>query len=101
MMGYYGNYNTGFDFLGVIIMVIFWILIIWGIVMLIRWVTCPGGNCRHRHHMMGQMGGHMGEHKGMGEGSGSAIRILRERYAKGEISKEEYEERKKVLMGLN
>ncbi len=29
----------------------------------------------------------------------SALTALRERYAKGEISKEEYEERKKVLMG--
>ncbi len=32
-------------------------------------------------------------------GDGSALAILRERYAKGEISTEEYEERKKVLLG--
>ena len=29
----------------------------------------------------------------------TALDILQERYAKGEISKEEYEERKKTLMG--
>jgi putative membrane protein len=32
-----------------------------------------------------------------GEGHGSAMSILRERFAKGEISKEEFEERKKAL----
>lgn len=32
-----------------------------------------------------------------GMGSSSALELLSERYAKGEINKEEYEERKKVL----
>ena len=40
------------------------------------------GRMMHRH-MMGQ---------------GGALSVLRERYAKGEIEKEEYEEKKKVLM---
>jgi uncharacterized membrane protein len=39
---------------------------------------CNGANCNHPSH-------------------GSAMTILKERYAKGEISTEEFEEKKKVL----
>lgn len=35
--------------------------------------------------------------KGERRGRGSAVEILRERFAKGEISKEEFEERKRAL----
>lgn len=94
MMGYYGNNWGGFDFFGMIMMLLFWVLIVWGLIMLIRWLgySQGGGQLRHhmgRHHMNHQSGG----------GSDAALSILKERYAKGEISMEEYEERKKVLMG--
>ncbi len=58
---------------------IFWILIIVGIVLLAVWVA----------------------QKAMGGGSGteeSALEILKKRYAHGEISREEYEEKKRDLV---
>ena len=67
-----------FGFIGGVISFVFWIFIIVLIFKLVR----------RRHH---------GDWRGMWRG-GSALETLRERYAKGEISKEEYEERKKVLM---
>lgn len=65
------------------LMPIFWILflglIIWGIVALVRGASQP---------------------RGIDTGSGqpdSALEVLRKRYARGEINKEEYEEKKKDL----
>jgi putative membrane protein len=59
-------------------MIVFWGLIIWGIVALVR-RTGRSGCC-------GQ------------ESSESALEILKKRYAKGEIGKEEFEEKKKTLL---
>ncbi|MBI4284424.1 MAG: SHOCT domain-containing protein [Chloroflexi bacterium] len=59
-------------------MIVFWGLIIWGIVILIRAVS-------------GQPGGDSSR----GE---SALEILKRRYARGEITKEEYEDKKKDLV---
>jgi putative membrane protein len=77
---WYGWYGMGF---GMIFMVLFWGLIIWAIFALLR-----GGH--------GCCGGHMGHHHGEGR-EGRALEILKERYAKGEISKEEFERMKKEL----
>ena len=85
---YYGF----FDPLSILFHVIGWILLIWFIIWLLRGLRrhryynmhdmhnmwCDGTNCSHPSH-------------------GGAMTILKERFAKGEISKEEYEERKKVL----
>jgi putative membrane protein len=48
--------------------------------------------------LRGHRGGRWHRMNGMWQ-SHSALTILNERYAKGEIGKEEYEERKKTLMG--
>ena len=78
--------GLGFGF-GWIFMILFWVIIIWAIVALVRgggWGYGCGG---HSH----------GEHKQDGTSKNSALDILKERYAKGEINKQEYEEKKKDL----
>ncbi len=56
---------------------IFWILVIVGLVLLIKYLWEGGGAKRTEE---------------------SALEILKKRYARGEISKEEFEERKKDLI---
>jgi putative membrane protein len=74
MMGY-----GGFGF-GWIFSIIFWALIIWAIVALVRAVNGKGGSS-----WMNQ------------DKEDSAMKILKERYAKGEISKEEFEQKRKDI----
>jgi len=71
----YGGWGGWLMLIG---MVIFWGLIIWGIVALVR-RTGRFGCCS----------------SGPSE---SALEILKKRYAKGEIGKEEFEEKKKTLL---
>lgn len=78
------NWNYGmmgnwfFGGMGFIFMLVFWGLVIWLIYALIK--TAAGGN----------MGSKNAEEK--------ALNILKERYAKGELTKEEFEEKKKDLI---
>ncbi len=60
--------------------VIFWILVIVGIVLLVVWAVQKG------------TGG------GAGRTEESALEILKKRYARGEISKEEFEEKKRHIL---
>jgi len=79
MMGYGGwnNMMGGFGLLGWIPMLLFWILLILGVVALLRYL---GGSGRSSD-------------KGR-----SPLDILKERYAKGEIDKKEFEQMKKDLV---
>ncbi len=81
MMGGYGGYGGGFFGLGIIFMVLFWALIIFGIIALVKGFA--GHGCGHW--------------KTDSEKS-NALEILKKRYAKGEIDKSEFEEKKKDLM---
>ncbi len=73
--------GCGMGWFGMILMVAFWILVIIGLVLLIKWLvqTTRGG-------------------KEAGQGSSQAIDILKERYARGEIDREEFEEKKSDLL---
>ncbi|CAG0943131.1 hypothetical protein BROC_02142 [Candidatus Brocadiaceae bacterium] len=64
------GYGTG------IIGLIFWVLVIIGLVLLIKYLWESGGAKREQD---------------------SALEILKKRYARGDISKEEFEEKKKDL----
>jgi len=80
MMDFGYGYMGGF---GSIFMIIFWGLVIWGIVSLARSGFGGGHACGHNH--------------GDGAYEKSPLDILKERYAKGEINKQEFEEKKKDL----
>ena len=82
MWNSWGNmWGGGFGF-GWIFMLVFWGLIIWAIFALVRGAGRQGccGNDNHTRN-----------------GEKTAVDILKERYAKGEISKEDFERMKKDL----
>ncbi len=70
----------GMGWFGGVFMIVFWILILVGLVFLIKWLV----QSTHRS----QAGGHTGNR---------ALEILKERYARGEIDTAEFEEKKKAL----
>lgn len=85
-MRYFG-YGMGYGYspLAFIPELIVWIVIIVAVVALVKYMTHQGHYYGHGHHMMGE------DHT-------TAIDILKERYAKGEITKKEFEEMKKDIL---
>jgi putative membrane protein len=79
MWGEYGM-GWGWGYLGVVHMVLWWVLIILGIVVLVKWLAVGFGPSR---------GGPAAESR--------ALEVLKERYARGEIGKEEFEQKKRDL----
>lgn len=70
-----GGWGMG---LGFIFMLLFWGLVILGIAALIRWLMMPSSPNR-------------------GSRDKSPLEIVQERYARGEIDREEYEQKKRDL----
>lgn len=79
--GMMGGYGYGMGWFGSMVMIVFWILVIVGLVFLIRWLASSTKNDGHG-----------------AKPEDSAIEILKKRYATGEITKEEFEEKKKGLL---
>lgn len=71
------NFGYGFGFWGWIFMLLWWVLIIVVIIALIKWLA-------------NQFNG--------GTSEKTPMNILKERYARGEIDKKEFEEKKKELL---
>ena len=75
--GMMGSFGMG----GFLFMVLWWALVAYAIVWIVRQIGHSGGSRHERAHRP------------------SALDILKERYAKGEIDKKEFEEKKKDLVG--
>jgi putative membrane protein len=78
--GMAGGYGMGV--FGSIFMIAFWVLILAGVFLLVKWLV--GGSSRH---------------VGDARPGSSALEILEERYARGEIDREEFEQKKRDLKG--
>ncbi len=78
MMGWgYGGYGMGW--FGMIFMAIFWIALLVGVILLIRWLWVSTGK------------------KERGASEDSPLEILKRRYARGEINKQEFDEKRQDL----
>ena len=86
MMNGYGYGMGGFGIVG---MVLFWGLVIFGIVLLVRWFS--GETRRGTSPLTGV------DSSAFGRGPDTALEIARGRLAKGEISPEEFESIKRGL----
>ena len=73
----YGGWGHWGGWLGPIFMFVFWALVIAGVVLLVRFLARQGRAAGHED---------------------SALEILKRRYARGEIEKEEFEAKRKDLI---
>lgn len=71
----FGGWGMGF---GIVFMLLFWGLVIIGIAALIRWLLTPSSPGRSARDK-------------------TPLEIVQERYARGEIDREEYEQKKRDL----
>jgi putative membrane protein len=76
MMSDYGFMGMGGGFMGGIFMILFWVLVIIGIIYLVKYLSQNQNKKQDK----------------------TPLDILKERYAKGEIDKEEFEKRKNDLI---
>ena len=84
MMWYWGGGWHWWDWLvGVVVMVAFWAVIVWALWIVARGLLGPRESDRHEAD----------------RGPASAMRILDERLARGEIGLEEYQSLRRVLQG--
>lgn len=84
MWGDMGSYGWGWGGMGfgLISMVLFWVLIIAGVVVLVKWLAGPSASSGAPP---------------VAPPPKTALDILKERYARGEIDKQEFEEKKRDL----
>lgn len=80
MWGNMGDWGWGWGMLGIVQMLLWWVLVILGIAVLAKWLF--GGGPRRDER-----------------GADRALEILGERYARGEINKDEYEQKRRDIAG--
>ncbi|MGC2459198.1 MAG: SHOCT domain-containing protein [Gallionellaceae bacterium] len=81
MWGYMGNgYSWGGMAFGMVSMLLFWVFLVAAVVIVIRYVWGTGISSERRQEK-------------------TAVDILKERYARGEIEREEFEQKKRDLEG--
>ena len=84
-MHYYNGWgNSAFPLISVFLNILFWILVVVLIVKLIKHLSYGGVHCEHC------------EHSDV-ETNSDSIEIVKARYAKGEITKKEFDQLKKDL----
>jgi len=71
----------GMGWFGGIFMIVFWVLVIVALVFFVRWLVRTSGGISEKETSRSR-----------------ALEILKERYARGEIGTEEFEERKRLLI---
>jgi len=74
------GWGSGWGLLGAAHMLLWWILLILGITVLAKWLFGAGT-------------------RDGGAGGGNALDILKERYARGEIGRDEFEQKRRDLGG--
>lgn len=79
--GMWHGWSWGPMLLGGLMMILFWAAVITLVVLLVRWLAGLGTTREQRPY------------------KSSAVEILEERFARGEIGREEFEERRRVLSG--
>ncbi|EKE18682.1 MAG: hypothetical protein ACD_9C00262G0004 [uncultured bacterium] len=82
-----GMFGSGFGF-GWIFTIIIWALIIWAIISFFKAAN------------RGRDGERWGSREGREEKEDAALRILRERFARGEITREEFEQKRKDMENM-
>lgn len=78
MWGDWGGYGMGWGIFGALHMLLWWVLIILGIVVLVKWLF--SGRARSAQGIENR-----------------ALEVLKERYARGEIGKDEFDQKKRDL----
>ncbi len=71
------SYDGSYGWLGMLFMIFWWIFLIIILALCVKWLVIVAGSRRREEK--------------------SALEILKERYAKGEIDKKEFEERSKTI----
>jgi len=82
----WGGIMGGMGWVGMIFQIVFWIVLLVVLGLLIRWLLQGSGNREQ------------GRGNPPGDGGNRALEILKERYARGEIDKEEFEQKKRDLI---
>lgn len=80
MMGHWGEFGGWGMGFGLIFMILFWVLVVVGIAVLIRWLVRESRNTGQPQPR-----------------DKTPLEIVQERYARGEIDREEYEQKRRDL----